>query len=192
MPFKILESHKRLILSHRYSPIIGIENKEIPNYPLGIAYLKTHQDELKGRSRATGDDWSYWRRGDERNSVDFSLPKLVWPYRGKRIYAAIDFNGKYHSQDVILLTLNILPLQETLSPLELDTLMRDWQEFGIYFYLAIFNSLVFERYLFHHAKEFAQHVKDFQPNNFDELLLPFFDKNDSLQQLIVQTCQEVY
>jgi hypothetical protein len=191
LPFILLPTDRMIILSHRYSPIIGNEVNEIPRYPQISHYLVTHQKELSGRSRAQGDLWSYWRRGDEREGVDFDIPKVVWPYRGERLRAAIDWGGSYHSQDVILLTLNTKELVKCLSKDDFQSLLRDWQENGLYFYIALFNSDVGQQLLMHTAKEFAQNVKDFQPNNFTTVGFPCWDATNNIHQQIITTTKSL-
>jgi len=177
-PFRIRKSGRNIILSHRYST-------ELKAFPKIQTYLEMNRHLLEGRSRANGSAWALWRKGDERNTVDFSIPKLVWPYRGQRFYCAIDRSGSFHSQDVILMTINKKGWNHG-SVENLQAIYDFWSQEMIYFYLALFNSPIFEKYLFGHAKEFAIHVKDFQPNNFEGLHLPLYNSTEVLQQEIMQ------
>jgi adenine-specific DNA-methyltransferase len=191
LPYKLVKSNKRIIISHQYSPIIGIQNNNRPKFPIIEQYLLENKGNLVNRSRTDDKTWSFWRKGDERNTVDFEGPKIVWPYRGKKFFAAIDWKGHYHSQDVVLLTINVNPLKKRLKKKEFEEYVSKWQNFGIYFYLGLLNSTSFKNRLFVFAKEFAKDVKDFQPNNFHHMRMPLYNLSDKNHEAIVNTAQKL-
>ncbi len=125
------------------------EGDAIQSFPNTFAYLLQHHAELQDRSRVA--EWYQWRKGDERVTLDWASPKIVGRYKGHHPVFALDTNGAYFSQDVVLV-----------QP-------KSGHEPFLNFFLALLNSPVVARIAKNEFKELAYRMYEWYPQQLAKI-----------------------
>jgi len=135
-------------------------------------YLLSNKNILENRSRVNR--WYQWRKGDERSTISWDLPKIVTPYKNSVCQFALDSEGYYFSQDVVL----IQPKNK-------------YKKYLNYF-LALLNSKIILKFVHNEFKELKFKIYEFYPNQLAKIpiILPSDEQLNAINNLIEKIYRE--
>ncbi|NHJ00911.1 MAG: hypothetical protein EAX86_02160 [Candidatus Heimdallarchaeota archaeon] len=136
-------------------------------------YLRNNKELLFDRSRVQ--KYFLWRKGDERNTMDWERPKIVSPYKSKKNTFALDQLGSLSSKDVIWL----IPKDEYRT-----------EEDILYYLLSLLNSELLTFYALNSIKNLGN-VYEFYPRQIEHFPI-FLMKNSKNYSYLVNLVRKMF